>query len=109
MSVLFSVCDLVSKNIVALIGSSKSDTFSLMVSQTRAFKLPFIVPTLTRESSSPKDSYVVSICPSFIDVVIDFIKYFEWNRIFYLYDTDDGECIFPSVFFFLLFNIILLF
>lgn len=64
-----------------------------MVSQTRAFKLPFIVPTLTRESSSPKDSYVVSICPSFIDVVIDFIKYFEWSRIFYLYDTDDGEYI----------------
>ena len=93
MLYLFTVCDLIQQNTIALIGSSKSDTYALMESYSRALKLPFLVPTMTRESVGPRSHYIVSMCPSFIDAVIDIIQHFQWNKIFYLFDTDDGKTI----------------
>ena len=53
--------------------------------------MPMFQLSLTRENLYDVDSYVISMCPSFIEPVIDFIIFFQWDRIFYLFDSDDGK------------------
>ena len=58
--------------------------------------MPMFQLSLTRENLYDVDSYVISMCPSFIEPVIDFIIFFQWDRIFYLFDSDDGKYFFLS-------------
>ena len=53
--------------------------------------MPMFQLSLTRENLYDVDSYVISMSPSFIEPVIDFIIFFQWDRIFYLFDSDDGK------------------
>ncbi|XP_045206207.2 glutamate receptor-like [Mercenaria mercenaria] len=85
-----TICSLIEKQPIALFGTSRSETFSIIESYSRALRVPFFLPTLTRETTVGKDNYIISMCPSFIEAVIDLIKYFNWDRIFYLFDTDDA-------------------
>ena len=88
---LFVVCTLIDRQPIALIGTSVSQTFDIIQSYSRALTIPFFLPTLTRESTLDRENYIISMCPTFINAVIDFIRRLQWDRIFYLFDTDDGK------------------
>lgn len=90
---VFPVCEnIINHSVVALLGLFNGDTYSVMESYSRTLKLPFLLPTLTRGTADPRNNYMISMWPSFVDVVVDFIKYFQWTRFVYLYDTEDGKC-----------------
>lgn len=85
-----SVCNLIDKQPIALFGTSQAEAVPIFESYSRAFRIPFFIPTQTRGAFKDADSYIVSMYPSFIDGVIELIKFFKWKRIFYLFDSDDG-------------------
>ncbi|KAL3879296.1 hypothetical protein ACJMK2_031597 [Sinanodonta woodiana] len=74
----------------ALIGLTRSLSYNIIQSYSQALNMPIITPFLTRGAEHDSYNYEVCLYPSFVQPVIDFIKYFQWERVFYLFDTDDA-------------------
>ncbi|KAL5011753.1 hypothetical protein ScPMuIL_010304 [Solemya velum] len=84
------MCWQVEQMVFALFGVSNPVTYNVMHSYSHSLQMPWITANPTRSSAFEKSSFQLSMCPTFVDAVADFIKYFQWTKIYYLFDSDDG-------------------
>ncbi|KAK3594266.1 hypothetical protein CHS0354_023656, partial [Potamilus streckersoni] len=85
-----AMCSLMEEMPFAMFGLSRSLSYSIIQSYSQALNMPFITPFLTRGTQQETYNYEICLYPSFVEPVIDFIKYFQWKRVFYLFDSDDA-------------------
>ena len=72
-----------------MFGISNGEGYNVLKSFSNKLKIPIFVPTKSRGLNDT--DFLINMCPSFVDAVIDVIKHFRWERVFYLYDTEDGN------------------
>ncbi|XP_071125932.1 glutamate receptor-like [Mytilus edulis] len=84
-----AICDLLEQNVYGILGAFHSCALSTIQSYTDTFKVPFISLSMPQQSLS-SDPYQLYIRPSYITGLLDVVQLKEWNKIFYIYETDDG-------------------
>ncbi|XP_071087549.1 glutamate receptor 2-like isoform X1 [Haliotis cracherodii] len=85
-----TLCNLMNKGVAAIIGANSAESFNTIQSFSHALKVPYIVPTATRSEPYDYYGYEVSMAPPLIDAVIKVIDILYWQKIYYVYDSDDG-------------------
>ncbi|KAL5011711.1 hypothetical protein ScPMuIL_010262 [Solemya velum] len=84
------MCWQVEQMVFAIFGVSHSVTYNVLQSYSQSLQIPWITANPARSSAFEQYSFQLSLCPTFVDAVADFIKYFQWKKIYYLFDSDDG-------------------
>ncbi|XP_076118201.1 glutamate receptor-like [Mytilus galloprovincialis] len=84
-----AICNLLEHNVYGILGAFQSCALSTIQSYTDTFKVPFISLSMPQQSSSP-DPYQLYIRPAYIKGLLDVVQLKQWNKIFYIYETDDG-------------------
>jgi hypothetical protein len=91
--VSFSVCHLLEQKVYGILGAFQSCALSTIQSYTDTFKVPFISLSMPQVSSSA-EPYQLYIRPSYIKGLLDIVSQKSWNKIFYIYESDEGmQCI----------------
>ncbi len=86
------------RGVLAIFGSMNSETANTLITFTNAYHLPFLTwsyPIYTASMNDQQEShnYQLYTHPDISAVLIATIKYYKWNKVFYLYNHDDGNLI----------------
>lgn len=85
----FKVCRKIGEGAKALVFVGTSKSTMAMHSISDALSIPVLTPLSTKHSQSQSE-FIVSLRPSLNRPIIDVIERNGWNRIFYLFDSDEG-------------------
>ncbi|XP_076467660.1 glutamate receptor 2-like [Babylonia areolata] len=85
-----AMCNQLGKGVFLLLGASAPQSFNVIQSYSQALHVPYVSYTTNRNQRADGYSYDFSVSPSYIDAVIDIIKFFRWEKVYYLFDSDDG-------------------
>ena len=89
-----SVCSTMSKGIFALFSVADRSALSTIDSFGRTFNLPYISydePSINSAASN----YSIYMKPLYHTAIIDILLHYQWTRLIYLYDTEQGRLIIP--------------
>ena len=108
------MCSTISKGTFALIGLTDRSTYHSVDAFCRTFHMPYVTTSappshalhpggsgppagLSRRPQSPLAStreaggYTLYMRPMYERAVADVIRYYSWERVFYVYDANDGK------------------
>lgn len=89
-SVLYlSVCHLLPKNIILFITDSSQQSMEVYESMSSNLEIPIVLPR--GPGYNHTSEYVFDMTPSFIGAIIDYIQYFGWKVVYYVYDSEESE------------------
>ena len=88
---LFIVCAEMAKGVFLLSGTHNTLTLNDIRSYTSVFHVPFITSGQPVNITGQEDQYVTYMQPYMADAIVDTMKYFNWARVHYLYDSNDGQ------------------
>lgn len=72
-------------------GSSTARSYNIIQSYSHALHVPFVIYSQTTNQAGDGYDYDISISPNYITAISDVIKYFNWEKIYYVFDSDDGK------------------
>ncbi|KAL8574342.1 hypothetical protein ACOMHN_059138 [Nucella lapillus] len=58
-------------------------------SYTNTFKVPFVTFSMAQNTTS-NNSFQIYMRPIYVQAIVDLIFYYGWNKVFYIYDSDEG-------------------
>lgn len=69
------------------------DMKSLDIAQsiTKTFHMPYLSPSTSMWTPKSENGFEVHMKPDFSYAIVDMILYFEWTKIHYVYDSDEGN------------------
>ncbi|KAK7495272.1 hypothetical protein BaRGS_00013454, partial [Batillaria attramentaria] len=85
-----TMCEQLNKGVFLLLGGSSPKSFNVIQSYTHALHVPYVMYTNNRNHHHDGYDYDFSVSPAFIDAIIDVVKFFNWEKVYYLFDSDDG-------------------
>lgn len=80
-----------SGGIFAFYGRTSSSSFSIAEAFSQQFHMPFITLSLSGAVSKPYRPFTLSITPHIVDAVVDLLINYQWKRLDYVYDSDQGR------------------
>ncbi|XP_061189245.1 glutamate receptor 2-like [Saccostrea echinata] len=83
------VCKKVAEGAQALVFVGTAKSAAEMNSIAERISVPVLMPLSTKNQKTPSD-FVVSLKPSLNKPIIEVIKKNGWNRVFYLFDSEEG-------------------
>ncbi|ESO90630.1 hypothetical protein LOTGIDRAFT_122838, partial [Lottia gigantea] len=84
-----ALCSHLSKGVLAIFGVSNASSLATIQSYSNTFKVPFITISMAQNTSS-KDSYQIYMRPLYIHAIIKVLEHFDWRKVSYIYDSDEG-------------------
>ena len=79
------------KGVFAFYGTMTSHSYNSIAAITNKMHMPYISSsTSVRDNFNPSD-YILHMRPNYGQAMIDVIRHFKWDRVFYLYDKDEGK------------------
>lgn len=78
-----------------MVGAVSPDSFDTLHSYSNTFQMPFVTPWFPEKVLTPSSGsldYAISMRPEYHQAIIDTVKYYNWKKIVYLYDSNDGRC-----------------
>jgi len=91
---LFAVCRHFSRNVYSMVGAVSPDSFDTLHSYSNTFQMPFVTawfPEQVQPPSSGSLDYAISMRPEYHQAIIDVVRYYNWKRVIYLYDSHEGQ------------------
>ena len=73
-------------------GVTKTASLDIVQSITRTFQMPFLTPSTSMWTGHSASGFEVHMKPDYAFAIVDMILYFEWKKIHYVYDSDEGVC-----------------
>jgi len=83
---------MISKRTLATLGVVDESTLGTLDSFTRTFQVPFVTTTTVPTLSVSTRGYMLFLRPSYDEALLSLVRYYNWTRILYLYDSDAGHC-----------------
>lgn len=77
------------KETIAIVTMATKQTMEVIDSFGPTLDLPFIVSTGPRVHRHDNGS-TIFMTPSYIPAIVDYIIFNEWNRVYYMYDSNEG-------------------
>ena len=72
-------------------GVKDMTSLDIVQSFTRTFHMPYLSPSTPTGNINPGASYEIHMKPESALAIIDMIVHFEWHKIIYVYDSDEGK------------------
>ncbi|XP_059150219.1 glutamate receptor 2-like [Physella acuta] len=85
-----AICKRLDQGVVLLLGSSTSRTYNIIQSYSHALQVPYIVYSQTINNENDGYDYDISLSPGYVNAVADVIKFFNWHKVYYVFDSDDA-------------------
>lgn len=90
-----AVCDVMSRGVFALVViSNRSVAQGVLHAHLAAFNMPLLT---THPSPLPPSHHVsplvLHLWPRVDEAVSDVIAHYSWHHFYFVYDTDDGQCV----------------
>ncbi|KAL8603429.1 hypothetical protein ACOMHN_053096 [Nucella lapillus] len=85
-----TMCKQLSKGVFLMLGASSAQSFNVIQSYSQALHVPYVTYSANRNRRADGYDFDFSVSPNYIDAVIDVIKFFDWKKMYYLFDSDDG-------------------
>ena len=79
------------KGIFNLFGVMNRSSFDTVHSYSQTFHMPYVTPSPPVNSSFQKTNYILHMRPLYDSAMLDVIRFYRWPKIYYIYDTDEGE------------------
>ena len=88
-----SVCSLLSEKhtTMALIGGHNMQVISTIKSFTSTFQVPYITTGMAVNRTNQAGGYLFYASPYYARALADLVAQKEWDKVYYVYDTADGE------------------
>ena len=77
--------------IFAFYGRMSMSSYTIAQAFSREFNMPFIALSHAGAVSKPDRPYTISILPHVADAIADLIIQYRWNRLDYIYDSNEGR------------------
>ena len=88
---LFIVCNQFQRGVYSLVGSVAPDSFDTLHSYSNTFQMPFVTPWFPENIQTQPLDYALGVRPDYHQAIIDTIRFYNWKKIIYLYDSNDGN------------------
>ncbi|XP_076446345.1 glutamate receptor 2-like [Babylonia areolata] len=85
-----TMCRQLAKGVFLVLGASSPRSFNVIQSYSQALHVPYVTFTPNRNRRADGYDFDFSVSPNYIDAVVDVIKFFDWDKVYYLFDSDDG-------------------
>ncbi|ESO90626.1 hypothetical protein LOTGIDRAFT_163822 [Lottia gigantea] len=85
-----NVCRQMSEGVFAIIGQKTMQTADIVQAFTTTFHMPYLTPSLSRDTIRKHSKYELHMKPDFTQALIEMISFLEWDHVHYLYDSDEG-------------------
>ncbi|XP_070196715.1 glutamate receptor 2-like [Littorina saxatilis] len=85
-----TICSQLEKGVFLLLGASSPKSFNVIQSYSQALHVPYVTFTSNRNHAHDGYTFDLSVSPSYIDAIIDTVRFFLWDKVYYLFDSDDG-------------------
>ncbi|XP_063414166.1 glutamate receptor 2-like [Mytilus trossulus] len=82
------ICHLLPKNIILFIADSSQKSMEVYESMSSNLEIPIVLPR--GPGYNHTSDYVFDMTPSFIGAIIDYIQYFGWKVVYYVYDSEES-------------------
>lgn len=89
-----TVCNQFQRGVYSMLGAVSPDSFDTLHSYSNTFQMPFVTPWFPEKVLAPSSGfldYAISMRPEYHQAIIDTVRYYNWDKIIYLYDSNDGE------------------
>jgi hypothetical protein len=77
--------------VYVLLGSHSMLTISAIKSYASTFHMPFILTSVPVNMTKQEDSYEIYMNPLLAPAIFDLMKYYNWNKAYYFYNTREGN------------------
>ncbi|XP_067664029.1 glutamate receptor-like [Haliotis asinina] len=84
-----AMCDLITKDVVAIIGVTNASSLSTIQSYSNTFNMPFVSIGSTQNFTTTP-GFQLFVRPSFMGAVVDLLHYYGCRKAVYIYDSDEG-------------------
>ena len=85
------------KGIFAQFGVMNRSSLDTVDSIARTFHMPYVTPSAPVNSTYQQTGFILYMRPLYDKAMLDVIKFYRWPKIYYIYDTDEGENLFILV------------
>lgn len=79
------------ETVYTIIGAANVTSYDVLEAYSQAMHVPIILYNGVRKASRPNYKYLLHIVPSYINAVVDYLKYYKWKTVFYLHDERDRK------------------
>ncbi|XP_071088465.1 glutamate receptor-like [Haliotis cracherodii] len=84
-----AMCDLITKDVVAIIGVTNASSLSTIQSYSNTFNMPFVSIGSTQNFTTTP-GFQLFVRPSFMGAVVDLLHHYGCRKAVYIYDSDEG-------------------
>nr|NP_001191398.1 glutamate receptor subunit protein GluR3 precursor [Aplysia californica]AAP41205.1 glutamate receptor subunit protein GluR3 [Aplysia californica] len=84
-----ALCHHLSSGNLAIFGVSNASSLATIQSYTDTFRVPYVTIS-TAQNFSHNSSYQLYMRPMYINAVVDVIMHYEWKKVAFYYDSDEG-------------------
>ncbi|KAL3274875.1 hypothetical protein HHI36_019657, partial [Cryptolaemus montrouzieri] len=87
------ICNQFQRGVYSMLGAVSPDSFDTLHSYSNTFQMPFVTPWFPEKVLAPSSGfldYAISMRPEYHQAIIDTVRYYNWDKIIYLYDSNDG-------------------
>lgn len=89
--VIISVCSQLEHDVIGIIGVCEKCALATIQSYSDTFQVPFLlISSAPIPDDVTSDSFQFFLTPVVIQGLLDIVMYKQWQRVFYIYDTDEG-------------------
>lgn len=88
--ILLLVCERMKDGVFTLFGTHEVQALEVMKSYTKAFRMPYVTPSLAANSSGQEYGYELYLRPLYSRALLDIINYYDWKLITYVFQTQEG-------------------
>ena len=88
---VISVCSQLDTGVFVLFGGSNSKSYNTIQSYSQVLNVPYVIYSTSRNAPADGYTFDITLSPSYIEAIIDIIKFYSWRKVYYLFDTDDGR------------------
>ena len=78
-----------SKSLLLLVADYLPQSMEVYESMSRRLNVPIVLPR--GPGYKHKSPYIFDMMPSYTGAIIDYIQYFGWRIVYYVYDSEESE------------------
>lgn len=88
----FPVCSALSYGIFAALGITEKSVVSVADSFSRIYHIPYVTVNAPPSGSATNyGPFMIYLRPTYHDVILALIRFYDWTNVYYIYDHNDGQ------------------
>lgn len=74
-----------------IIGAADVTSYDVLEAYSQAMHIPIILYNGVRKPPKTNYTYLLHIVPSYMNAIVDYLKFYKWKIVFYLHDKNDRK------------------